>query len=75
MELVKDVLLYSKTELDQNGEIKTEDWVMLIGSRGSVNEVPLTHIESGEIPYNLTEEAKDKLNKKLQDCQPVQSQS
>ncbi len=75
MELVKDVLLYSKTELDQDGEVKTEDWVMLIGSRGSIEEVPLSSIESNEITYDLTEEATDKLNKKLQECQAKAIQS
>lgn len=74
MEKVKDVLLYSKTEMDNEGGIRTEDWVMLIGSRGTVNEVPLVEVESGNTPYNLTEEARDKLRRKLQETVQVETQ-
>ncbi|MFP3910235.1 MAG: hypothetical protein ACOC5L_00110 [Halobacteriota archaeon] len=70
MEIVEDVILYSKTEMDDNGDIKTEDWVMLIGSRGGSSEIPISDIESGKISdYTLTEEAKNKLRIKLQNHQ------
>lgn len=74
MEMVEDVILYFKTEMDENGDIRTEKWAMLIDSRGSVKEVPLTDIESGKIlSYTLTEEAQSKLKIKLQETVQIEN--
>lgn len=70
--MIEDVVFYSEIDLDENKEVKTEKWVMLIDSKGFSHSIPVKdlNIDShGAIEdYKLAEEAENKLRRKLHYC-------